>query len=93
MAYPGPNIKFSNEVAAVRAEVRKLVAKGINKIIALGHSGIAMDILIAKSIPEIDIVIGGHTNTFLYNGRLIFSSSNTLFLLGSELEDSEKFYF
>ena len=45
-----------------------LKRRGINKFIALGHSGIEVDIEIAKSIPDIDIVIGGHTNTFLYTG-------------------------
>lgn len=53
---------------AVRHQVNLLKQKGINKFIALGHSGIEVDIEIAKSIPEIDIVIGGHTNTFLYTG-------------------------
>ena len=45
-----------------------LKRRGINKFIALGHSGIEVDIEIAKSVPDIDIVIGGHTNTFLYTG-------------------------
>lgn len=40
--------------------------EGINIIIALGHSGFEMDKIIARSIPEISLVIGGHTNTFLY---------------------------
>eukprot|EP00794_Sanderia_malayensis_P002836 gene2836-3279_t len=69
LAYPGPNIIFEDEITAVRAETQKLIARGVNKIIALGHSGIDMDIKIARSIPEIDIVIGGHTNTFLYTGK------------------------
>ena len=46
----------------------KLKRNGINKFIALGHSGIEVDIEIARSVPDIDIVIGGHTNTFLYTG-------------------------
>ena len=68
LSYPGQNVKFSDEVGAVREQVRLLKAKGVNKFIALGHSGIEVDIEIAKSIPDIDIVIGGHTNTFLYSG-------------------------
>ena len=52
----------------MRAQVNFLKTKGVNKFIALGHSGIEMDIEIAKSVPDIDIVIGGHTNTFLYTG-------------------------
>lgn len=31
------------------------------------HSGFATDKRIAEHCPEVDIVVGGHTNTFLYN--------------------------
>eukprot|EP00112_Aurelia_sp_Birch-Aquarium-sp1_P006842 Seg1748.4 transcript_id=Seg1748.4/GoldUCD/mRNA.D3Y31 product=5'-nucleotidase protein_id=Seg1748.4/GoldUCD/D3Y31 len=71
LSYPGKNIRFKDEIAAIRREVNHLKAKGINKFIALGHSGIEMDIAIAKNIPDIDIVVGGHTNTFLYTGKKI----------------------
>lgn len=37
-------------------------------IIALGHSGYEADQNIAKEVPLVDLVIGGHTNTFLWNG-------------------------
>lgn len=36
-------------------------------IIALGHSGFDMDKTVAKMCPDVDLVIGGHTNTFLYS--------------------------
>ena len=49
-----------------------LKAQGVNKIIALGHSGIDVDISLAKNIPDLDIIIGGHTNTFLYTGACVF---------------------
>ncbi|XP_065056302.1 snake venom 5'-nucleotidase-like [Rhopilema esculentum] len=69
LSYPGDKVKFQDEVNAVRAQVSFLKTQGVNKFIALGHSGIEMDIEIAKSVPDIDIVIGGHTNTFLYTGK------------------------
>lgn len=47
----------------------KLRTLGINKIIALGHSGFTVDKKIAKKVRGVDVVIGGHTNTFLYTGR------------------------
>lgn len=49
-------------------EAKKLKAQGIKIIIALGHSGYAKDQEIAEKCPDVDIVIGGHTNTFLYSG-------------------------
>ena len=32
----------------------------------VGHSGFEMDKKIAKECPLVDVVVGGHTNTFLY---------------------------
>ncbi|XP_013418346.1 5'-nucleotidase-like, partial [Lingula anatina] len=64
---PGALI-FTEEVAAVQAEVNYLTSQGINKIIALGHSGFPVDRKIAEEVDGVDIVIGGRTNTFLYTG-------------------------
>lgn len=33
----------------------------------MGHSGYDKDMEIAAKCPDVDLVIGGHTNTFLYN--------------------------
>lgn len=55
----------------MRKEARRLKAQGVDILIALGHAGIKVDIKIAKLIPEIDVVIGGHTNTFLHNGMCL----------------------
>ncbi|CAG2118853.1 unnamed protein product, partial [Medioppia subpectinata] len=37
-------------------------------IIGLGHSGFVRDVEIAKSVPEIDVIVGGHSHTLLYDG-------------------------
>lgn len=54
---------------ALQPHVDKLQTLGVNKIIALGHSGFTMDREIAKKVRGVDVVIGGHTNTFLYTGE------------------------
>ena len=51
------------------AEAANLKSKGVNILIALGHSGYDMDKKIAENCPDIDVVVGGHSNTFLYNGK------------------------
>ncbi len=57
-----------------------LIEQGVNKIIALGHSGIEKDMEIAAKVRGVDVVVGGHTDTFLYTGkciiRLYFSQIN-----------------
>ncbi|XP_030751002.1 protein 5NUC-like, partial [Sitophilus oryzae] len=63
------NVVFYDEVEAIREEAKRLVNEGVNIIIALGHSGYEVDKKIAKEVEEVDIVIGGHTNTFLWNGE------------------------
>lgn len=50
-------------------EAANLKAAGINIIIALGHSGYEEDQKIAAQCSDVDLVIGGNTNTFLYNGE------------------------
>ncbi|XP_014833297.1 PREDICTED: snake venom 5'-nucleotidase-like [Poecilia mexicana] len=70
LSQPGPHLEFLDEVSALQPVVNKLETLGVNKVIALGHSGIAIDRLIARKVRGVDVVIGGHTNTFLYTGRL-----------------------
>ncbi|XP_073811844.1 protein 5NUC-like [Musca autumnalis] len=60
---------FTDEIEAINREAENLKAQGINIIIALGHSGYEKDQEIAAKCPEVDLVIGGHTNTFLYNDQ------------------------
>lgn len=71
----GQHLKFEDEVEALQLQVNKLETLGYNKIIALGHSGFDVDQDIAKRVRGVDVVIGGHTNTFLYTGILILFSS------------------
>ncbi|XP_062858530.1 5'-nucleotidase [Trichomycterus rosablanca] len=69
LSLPGPYLSFENEIAALQLEVNKLITLGVNKIIALGHSGFDVDKEIAKKVRGVDVVIGGHTNTFLFTGQ------------------------
>ncbi|XP_037602261.1 snake venom 5'-nucleotidase-like [Sebastes umbrosus] len=68
LSMPGQHLTFEDEVEALQIQVDKLETLGYNKIIALGHSGFDVDKDIAKRVRGVDVVIGGHTNTFLYTG-------------------------
>lgn len=63
------NVTFFDEVESINTEAEKLDAEGVKVIIALGHSGFDTDKRIAKECPLVDLVVGGHTNTFLWNGQ------------------------
>lgn len=62
------NLKFEDEAQALQREVNLLIDQGIDKIIAVGHSGYGVDLDIAKKVNGIDVIVGGHTETFLYTG-------------------------
>jgi len=59
---------FRDEVTSIKEESERLDREGVKIIIALGHSGYEMDKKIAREVPLVDVVVGGHTNTFLWNG-------------------------
>jgi 5'-nucleotidase len=65
LASPGPNVTFSDPVAAVQAEVDKLTEMGVNKIVVLSHSGYNVDLDVAANTTGVDVIVGGHSNTLL----------------------------
>lgn len=67
LASPGPNVIFIDPADAVQAEVDKLTADGVNKIIVLSHSGYGVDQRVAAETTGVDVIVGGHTNTLLSN--------------------------
>ncbi|KAL5019670.1 hypothetical protein ScPMuIL_002562 [Solemya velum] len=65
---PGPGVRFQDEIQSVRTEVQKLQAEGISIIIVLGHGGYKLDKKMAHDVEGIDVIVGGHSHTFLYTG-------------------------
>jgi 2',3'-cyclic-nucleotide 2'-phosphodiesterase (5'-nucleotidase family) len=65
---PGITISFTDVIETVRAEAAQLKAEGVGILIALGHNGYDEDVAMAKEISDLDVVVGGHSHTFLYNG-------------------------
>ena len=64
---PGENVKFTDPVEAIQGEVDELTAQGINRIIVLSHSGYHVDQYVAAETTGVDVIVGGHSNTFLSN--------------------------
>ncbi|MEO1537357.1 MAG: bifunctional metallophosphatase/5'-nucleotidase [Pseudomonadota bacterium] len=67
LSSPGPNIVFTDPSPAIQAEVDAMTAEGIDKIIVLSHSGYPTDNVIALNTTNVDLIVGGHSNTFLSN--------------------------
>lgn len=66
---PKNSVEYEDEIVAIRREVFQLKDQNVNIIIALGHSGFLKDKEIAEKVEDLDLVIGGHTNTFLWNSN------------------------
>jgi len=67
LASPGKNIVFTDPSSAVQGEVDKLTEMGVNKIIVLSHSGYGVDQAVAANTTGVDVIVGGHSNTYLSN--------------------------
>ncbi len=67
IASPGPNITIADDVAKITEAVQAVKAQGVNKIIALTHVGYPRDLSAIAKIPDVDVVVGGHTHTLLSN--------------------------
>jgi len=65
-----PSLAFLDELLSVRKEAQRLKAMvpPVDIIIGLGHAGFQKDLEIAQQVDEIDLVVGGHSHSFLYTG-------------------------
>uniref|UniRef100_E2J7A6 Salivary apyrase n=1 Tax=Triatoma matogrossensis TaxID=162370 RepID=E2J7A6_9HEMI len=64
---PG-NIQFLDEIEKINEYAEKAKNEGANLIFVVGHSGFDKDQEIAKKVPLVDVVVGGHSDSFLYSG-------------------------
>ncbi|XP_064489227.1 protein 5NUC-like isoform X2 [Ornithodoros turicata] len=68
ISYPGP-VTFDDHIECVRAEAKRLRGAGIKIQIALTHIGYLRDQELAHQVPELTVIVGGHSHTFLYTGN------------------------
>ncbi len=65
LSSPGENVTIEEDVATITKAVEAVQAEGVNKIIALTHVGYPRDLAAIAKIPGVDVVVGGHSHTFL----------------------------
>lgn len=61
------DVSFTGEIEAANQAVAELEAQGVNKIILVSHVGYYNDILFAKHVPGLDVIVGGDTHSLLGN--------------------------
>jgi 5'-nucleotidase/UDP-sugar diphosphatase len=64
---PGPRVAVKAVEAAAREAVSELETAGVNKIVALSHAGFGKDQQVAAAVDGLDVIVGGHTHTYLSN--------------------------
>jgi 5''-nucleotidase/2'',3''-cyclic phosphodiesterase and related esterases len=64
---PGDNVMIADDIATITEQVQKLKGEGVDKIIALTHVGYPRDLAAIAKIPDVDVVVGGHSHSLLSN--------------------------
>ncbi|MBU1039958.1 MAG: 5'-nucleotidase/apyrase family protein [Proteobacteria bacterium] len=58
-------VVFHPAAPAVAVAIAELRAQDVDKIVVLSHLGYGADIALAKAVPGIDVIVGGHSHTLL----------------------------
>lgn len=62
-----PETNFADRATALRRAVAELEKAGVTHIIAVTHVGYEADQALARAVPAIDVIVGGHTHSVLGN--------------------------
>ncbi len=84
------DMEFLDQHETARQMVDELKEQGADVIVALSHSGVAEDRELAREVPGIDIIVGGHCHTALFQpvlqGTTIIVQAGSLGMYLGQLE-------
>lgn len=60
-----PETNFADRATALRRAAAKLEKSGVTHIVAVTHVGYEADQALARAVPAIDVIVGGHTHSVL----------------------------
>lgn len=89
-------LTFHDPIEVVK-QVAKVVRPQVDILMALTHIGYSVDLELARAVPELDVIVGGHSHTKLEeavveNGVIIVQNheyANNLGFLRLEIEDKK----
>jgi 5'-nucleotidase / UDP-sugar diphosphatase len=58
-------VEFAHSHAAAAAAVEELRGDGVHLVVAITHSGVEEDRALARAVPGIDLILGGHNHLLL----------------------------
>ncbi len=84
-------VRYTDPIAAARTACEELRAQGCSLVICLSHLGYEYrasdrpsDLTLAEAVPEIDLILGGHTHTFL-DEAVVFGQGQTGFTVVNQV--------
>ena len=84
------DVQFLDQHQTARQMVYELEEQGADVIVAISHSGVDQDRELAKKVPGIDIIVGGHCHTALHEpvlqGTTIIVQAGSLGMYLGQLE-------
>jgi len=84
------DMQFLDQHEAARQAVDELKEQGANVIVGITHSGVDEDRELAREVPGIDVIVGGHSETALYKpvlqGATIIVQAGSLGMYLGQLE-------
>ena len=67
---PDAGTLLLDEIPSAQAEIDRLIAAGVNKIVLLTHVGYEQDLAIASQLSGVDVIVGGDSHSLLGNEGL-----------------------
>lgn len=58
-------VQLADPVNSARDLIRHLKKRGLHTFVVVSHMGIGLDRELAEAVPEIDLIIGGHSHTYM----------------------------
>ncbi|MFT8244813.1 bifunctional metallophosphatase/5'-nucleotidase [Roseomonas sp. BN140053] len=69
---PGPTVRFGDPAVALERVLAQLRAQAAQQgpmtVVLLSHLGLETDRRLARAVPGLDVIVGGHSHTLLANG-------------------------
>lgn len=62
---PGPTVKLLDLYDSINKSIAALRSEGVNKIVLLSHLGFGLEKEVAAKCAGLDIVVGGHSHSYL----------------------------
>jgi 2',3'-cyclic-nucleotide 2'-phosphodiesterase (5'-nucleotidase family) len=58
-------VRVADPIETARNLINTLGSRGIDLFVVVSHMGIGMDKKLAEEVPEVDLIVGGHSHTYM----------------------------